>query len=101
MPPPGTPGARLLTTATAIGLAHLNALHEARVREQRLQGALDSRILVEQAKGILAERFDCTVDEAFERLRHYARTNRLKLLAVARETVDGPPTSGPFHRPPR
>ena len=93
---------RLLASAAAIGLAHHHALSQARVRERRLQAALDSRVLIEQAKGILAGRLDCTVDEAFGLLRRHARTHRMKLRDLAGQIVSGPPAAeGPFHRPPR
>lgn len=49
----------------------------------QLQGALNSRVPIEQAKGALAERAKITPDEAFSRLRAYARGNNLKLTAVA------------------
>ncbi len=102
LPPEQVERGRLLASAAAIGLAHHHALFQARVREQRLQAALDSRVLIEQAKGILAERLDRTVDDAFELLRRHARAHRMKLRDLAGQIVSGPPaTEGPFHRPPR
>ncbi|WP_329276618.1 GAF and ANTAR domain-containing protein [Streptomyces sp. NBC_01451] len=92
---------RLLASAAAIGLAHHRALYEARVRERRLQAALDSRVLVEQAKGMLAERLDCTVGDAFELLRRHARAHRMRLRDLAGQIVSGPPAEGPFQRSPR
>lgn len=55
----------------------------------QLQSALDSRVFIEQAKGILAERYGETTDLAFERLREHARKHRLKIRAVAGAVVEG------------
>ncbi|MGW2228673.1 GAF and ANTAR domain-containing protein [Streptomyces formicae] len=88
----------LLADATAAGLGHRDALRQAGIREQQLQHALKSRVLIEQAKGVLAERLECTVDDAFDLLRHHARRNRLKLTQVAGEIVNSPATAGPFPR---
>jgi AmiR/NasT family two-component response regulator len=58
-------------------------------RQAQLQHALDSRIVIEQAKGILAERRGIGVEEAFELLRGTARSNRLRVQDLARAIVDG------------
>ncbi|MBA3748120.1 MAG: ANTAR domain-containing protein [Solirubrobacterales bacterium] len=51
----------------------------------QLQGALTSRVVIEQAKGVLAERINISVDSAFARLRAHAR----RIGDVARELLDG------------
>ena len=51
----------------------------------QLQAALDSRVIIEQAIGILAERFDLSFEEAFEVLRGAARNSRREVRAVAEE----------------
>src|SRR6266511_399854 len=56
-------------------------------RTIQLQTALDSRIVIEQAKGILAERHGITPDDAFTRLRRDARSRRMKLHNVAAEVI--------------
>jgi len=56
-------------------------------RTIQLQTALDSRIVIEQAKGILAERHGITPDDAFTRLRRDARSRRMKLHDVAAEVI--------------
>lgn len=54
---------------------------------EQLQSALDSRVLVEQAKGMLAARHDITPDEAFDRLRRHARRRGAAVHAVAEAVV--------------
>jgi hypothetical protein len=56
-------------------------------RAAQLQEALDSRIVIEQAKGVLAERFDLSPDEAFVLLRRAARSNRMPLRLLAAGVV--------------
>jgi hypothetical protein len=56
-------------------------------RTIQLQTALDSRIVIEQAKGILAEREAISPDEAFDKLRREARSSRMKLRDLAAEIV--------------
>lgn len=69
----------------------LNArlLAESRNLSQQLQGALSSRIVIEQAKGVLAERLGVGVDEAFSVLRGYARKRGTKLRTVAAGVLAG------------
>jgi ANTAR domain len=56
-------------------------------RTIQLQTALDTRIMLEQAKGILAERFGINVEEAFDVLRAAARSNSVKLHVLAADVV--------------
>ncbi|HEY2223188.1 GAF and ANTAR domain-containing protein [Actinomycetospora sp.] len=63
-----------------------------RVREQlteQLQAALQSRVIIEQAKGVLAERGHIELDDAFSRLRVHARNTGQRLADLARGVVDG------------
>jgi AmiR/NasT family two-component response regulator len=53
-----------------------------------LQRALDTRVVIEQAKGVLAERFDVDVHEAFRVLRLAARSNRIRLHDLALQVVE-------------
>jgi transcriptional regulator with GAF, ATPase, and Fis domain len=75
-------------------IATVGILHERKVRRhavlaEQLQTALNSRVLIEQAKGVVAERVKITVEDAFTALRAYARSNNRKLLDVAKEVVHG------------
>jgi GAF domain-containing protein len=56
---------------------------------EQLQAALTSRVIIEQAKGVLAERGGIVLDEAFGRMRSYARGHQLRLADVARDVVEG------------
>jgi AmiR/NasT family two-component response regulator len=56
-------------------------------KNQQLQQALESRIVIEQAKGVLAERYRMSVDESFELLRRSARNHRTRLHALAAAVV--------------
>jgi GAF domain-containing protein len=73
----------------AVALLHERSLRESRGRVDQLQGALSSRVVIEQAKGVLAERAGISLDSAFARLRGYARTNNRRLSEVAGELIDG------------
>jgi AmiR/NasT family two-component response regulator len=56
---------------------------------EQLGHALESRIVIEQAKGILSAREGMDMAQAFARLRNHARRNNLRLVDVARSVVDG------------
>jgi hypothetical protein len=57
-------------------------------RAAQLQEALDSRVVIEQAKGVLVERFDLCPDEAFNVLRRAARSHRMQLRELAAIVVE-------------
>lgn len=78
-----------LADVATVGLLQERTLREARVLNEQLQATLTSRIVVEQAKGMLAERLDLDVDQAFELLRRHARSEGTKLVEVARGVLDG------------
>jgi GAF domain-containing protein len=78
----------LADVATIAILQHRVGL-EARLVNEQLNEALNSRIVIEQAKGVIAERAGVATDEAFRRLRHHARSNNLLLADVAREVASG------------
>jgi AmiR/NasT family two-component response regulator len=55
---------------------------------EQLQVALESRIVIEQAKGITAQRHGVTIDRAFQLIRTHARSNNVSLRTVAEAIVD-------------
>ena len=57
------------------------------VRNRQLEHALQSRVVIEQAKGILAERFALEMDAAFDMLRKAARSNRVRIHVLAADVV--------------
>jgi transcriptional regulator with GAF, ATPase, and Fis domain len=81
--------AQALADIATIAILRRRFLEQMLVERDQLQAALTSRVVIEQAKGVLAERWRCTVDEAFEALRRHARANRLRLAECARQVVEG------------
>jgi len=80
--------ARALADLATIGLMQERALRRAEELTEQLQFALNSRIVIEQAKGVVARTLDVGVDQAFGMLRAYARQHRLRLTDVARDVVE-------------
>ncbi|MEY2568255.1 MAG: hypothetical protein QOE35_2784 [Actinomycetota bacterium] len=74
--------------ATIAILQHREA-RQAQVVNEQLVEALNTRVVIEQAKGVLAERKNVDVADAFTRLRAYARNHNLRLSEVARDVVTG------------
>ena len=85
--PPGTPEDARTTIHRLAELTSILA-----TRAAQLQTALDSRIVIEQAKGILAERYGLSVDDAFKVLRGGARSHRMRIHELAARVVDSPTT---------
>jgi ANTAR domain-containing protein len=73
-----------------------NDLAAWRERAEQLQVALDSRVVIEQAKGMLRERLGLSVESAFQLLRIAARNSRQKLHALATEVVTSFSTPEPI-----
>ena len=73
-----------------------------RLRDENTQltAALESRIVIEQAKGVLLERFGLSVDDAFSLLRDAARSNRMNIHELAAKVVSEPETPVEFERVP-
>jgi len=83
-----------LADVATIGILQQRAVHRTSVLAEQLQLALNSRVSIEQAKGVIAERHGVSMEIAFEALRRHARDNNLKLQAVATSVVSGEITPG-------
>jgi GAF domain-containing protein len=81
------PIVQALADVAAIALLQERAIRRGEVLSEQLQGALNSRVLIEQAKGAVAQAHQVSVDEAFSRIRTYARRNNKKLTDVAHTIV--------------
>jgi ANTAR domain/GAF domain len=79
----------VLATVATISILRERRQRHADALAQQLQNALDSRLVIEQAKGILAERAKLTVDQAFLVLRAFARRRQMRLATLARQVIDG------------
>ena len=78
-----------LADMATIGILHERVVRRHELVTEQLQTALNSRIYVEQAKGVLAERLGIPVDEAFSVVREHARTSQRQLIDVAIAVVEG------------
>ncbi|WP_406635874.1 GAF and ANTAR domain-containing protein [Amycolatopsis sp. WGS_07] len=85
---------QVLADAAGARLSQRQALRTTNEIIEQLQTALTSRVVIEQAKGILSAHLDIHVDEAFERLRSHARARRVKLSELAGRIVQGEIPSG-------
>jgi hypothetical protein len=80
--PPGTPEEAQTAVRRLIELTAILAR-----RCAQLQEALETRVVIEQAKGVLAERFGLEPDRAFDVLRRGARSNRIPLRTLAEQVL--------------
>ncbi|WP_308198573.1 GAF and ANTAR domain-containing protein [Actinomadura litoris] len=78
-----------LADIATIGLVGERAAREQALLSQQLQTALNTRVLIEQAKGVIAERAQVSVDRAFTAMRSNARNNNRKLTEVAAAITRG------------
>lgn len=81
--------AQAMADIATVGLLQERAVRESRVLAEQLQGALNSRVAIEQAKGVLAEHSKLEMGAAFALLRSYARSHNRRLDAVAAGVIDG------------
>jgi len=93
--------AQALADVATIGILQERAIHRRDVLAEQLQVALNSRVIIEQAKGVLAERGQLEMERAFEVLRRYARSTQQRLsdvaLGVANRTIAADVILGPLH----
>ena len=81
--------AQALADVATIAILANRAVRESQVVNEQLTRALDSRILIEQAKGMVAERLGLDMEGAFNTLRNHARNHNLKLSALAEDVIEG------------
>ena len=79
--------AQALAHVSSVAIVHGTTAADANALTAQLQGALRSRVVVEQAKGLLAQGGDLDMDQAFAALRRYARDHNQRLSEVARTMV--------------
>jgi GAF domain-containing protein len=81
------PVIQALADVATIGLLQERAIRRGEALTEQLQGALNSRIVIEQAKGAIAQVRGVSVDEAFTLIRAYARRHNLRLIELAHTIV--------------
>jgi GAF domain-containing protein len=79
--------AQALADVATIGILQQRSVHQSNQLADQLQHALNSRVVIEQAKGVLAERSEVDLEMAFEMLRRHARANHRKVTDVAYDVV--------------
>ena len=98
-PGPLAPGdlgiGQALADVATIGLLQERNVRRVEAVAEQLQGALNSRVVIEQAKGALAERLGVDMDEAFRVLRAYARDRNQRLTDAARYLINTPAADSP------
>ncbi|MFI9558025.1 ANTAR domain-containing protein [Nonomuraea endophytica] len=80
--------AQALADVATIGILHERIVRRREEVADQLQSALNSRILIEQAKGFLSHRLNISVDDAFAALRNHARTTNTRITAVAAGVIE-------------
>ena len=78
-----------MADVATIAILQERAIASAELLTEQLQGALNSRIVIEQAKGVISRDHGVSVDEAFSALRTHARNNHLRLVDLAHDVVNG------------
>jgi transcriptional regulator with GAF, ATPase, and Fis domain len=92
--------AQAMADVATIGVLQHRAALEAQVLNEQLNHALNSRIVIEQAKGIIAERESLNMEQAFSILRNHARYHNLRLVDVAGDVIGGTLAASALDRPP-
>jgi len=81
--------AQALADVATIGILQERTIRDASTIRDQLQQALSSRIIIEQAKGVVAETGKLSMDVAFDRIRSHARAQQIPLSELARQLVAG------------
>jgi GAF domain-containing protein len=88
LPPLDLSLGQALADVATIGILSERAVRHGEILNEQLQAALHSRVIIEQAKGVLTQTGKLSIDTAFDRLRSYARSHNLRLSEVARQVVE-------------
>jgi GAF domain-containing protein len=89
MRPTDVDAAQALADVATIAILSHRAARESQLINEQLTYALNSRVVIEQAKGMVAERLGLDVEGAFKTLRNHARNHNLKLVNLAQEVAGG------------
>jgi GAF domain-containing protein len=89
MRPADVDAAQAFADVATIAILQHRAKLEAQVVNTQLQHALNSRVVIEQAKGMVGERLGLNMEQAFATLRNHARRHNLQLAELARDVIDG------------
>lgn len=89
-----------LADVATIAILHHRAAQEAQILNDQLNYALNSRIVIEQAKGMIAERGGLSMEAAFSQLRNHARNHNLRLVELARDVSAGTTSLSDLDKPP-
>jgi transcriptional regulator with GAF, ATPase, and Fis domain len=81
--------ARAFADIATIGILQHRAMHEAQMLNEQLLHALNSRIAIEQAKGMISERMGFDMEQSFMLLRNHARNHNLQLAVLAQDVIGG------------
>lgn len=81
--------AQAMADIATIGILRTRALRRQEMLATQLQHALNTRVIIEQAKGVLAERLDLNMAAAFSAIRTYARSHNARVSELALSIVDG------------
>lgn len=79
--------AKAFADVATIGILHERTLRDTSAVRDQLQHALTSRIIIEQAKGVVAETAHLSMDDAFTKIRQHARAQQMPLRTVAQQLV--------------
>jgi GAF domain-containing protein len=99
--PADVEAAQALADVATIGILSHRAAAEAQAVNEQLNHALNSRVVIEQAKGMIAERAGLDMEQAFSALRAHARNHNLRLVDVCRDVVGGILAPSAIDRRPR
>lgn len=89
MRPADVAAAQALADVATIAILQHRAAAEAKLLNEQLSEALNTRIVIEQAKGMIAQQRSVDMETAFAALRDHARTHNLRLADLARDVIDG------------